>query len=107
MLEDGAVVPGASLQKLGALKVGALLPGGRGNLGRVCGRRVGKGRVALPQGAPTGRPRDAALRRGPGPGAEASGGQAAGPGRAAAQTLPGLGCSQGLVEPRSPSSARA
>lgn len=59
------MAPGGSRQKLGALKVGARLPGGRGNLGRVCGQRVGKGRVALPQGAPTGRPRDGA--QGPGP----------------------------------------
>lgn len=46
----------------GALQVGARPLGGRGNLGRVCGRRVEKGRVALPQGAPTGRPGDWASR---------------------------------------------
>lgn len=48
-------MPGSSSGKPGALQVGARPLGGRGNLGRVCGRRVGKGRVALPQGAPTGR----------------------------------------------------
>lgn len=53
-------MPGSSSGKPGALQVGARPLGGRGNLGRVCGRRVGKGRVALPQGAPTGRSRDGA-----------------------------------------------
>lgn len=59
-LENAAAVPGSSSGKPSTVQVGARPLGGRGNLGRVCGRRVGKGRVALPQGAPTGRPGDGA-----------------------------------------------
>lgn len=59
--EDAAAAHGSSIEKPGALQVGAR-PLGRGKLGRVCGRRVEKGRVALPQGAPTGRPGHGARR---------------------------------------------
>jgi len=102
-LEDAAAVPGSSSGKPGALQVGARPLGGRGNLGRVCGRRVGKGRVALPQGAPTGRSRDGArwawadvawlLLAAEGD----PGGRAAGKGRAAAPTFPGFRGPGGLV----------
>ncbi|XP_006888442.1 PREDICTED: taperin-like [Elephantulus edwardii] len=60
--EDAVTALGNCSRKPGALQVGARPLSGHGNLGRVCGRRVGKGRVALPQGAPAGHPGDGARR---------------------------------------------
>lgn len=59
---DAEAAWGSGGGRPGALQVGARQLGGRGNLGRVCGRRVGKGRMALLQGAPTDRPGDGARR---------------------------------------------
>lgn len=86
----------AGSRQPGALQVGARPLGRRGNLGRVCGRRVGKGQAALPQGAPTGRPGDGARR------AWAKVGQllaAAGP-QSPANTLRGRGRAAAPTPPR-------
>lgn len=55
-LEDVAAARGGSSEPPDALQVGAHPLGRRGNLGRVCGKRVEKWGAALPQGAPTGPP---------------------------------------------------
>lgn len=63
-LEDVAAARDGSSGPPDALQVGAHPLCRRGNLGRVCGKRVEKWWAALPQGAPTGPPGERSARAG-------------------------------------------